>query len=276
MKKKTLKTTRLIALIMILVLTLSAVSFTNVFAADTQEQIDWTVQLDTAKGKGYTSDKIYININGTEGSTGWINLGKAVGTGIFFYNVTATVNFKAPDVGEVLSVDTKVSGTDGWYPSGIHLWYSESENHVYIPGGKWVDNGEVVNFKPNRGVSMTVWTANVKNAGTDRNVYATLVDENGLRSAKTNLSQFFDGNAFERSSGVSVVIDTPENFGALAYIDFELSGGSAVASGWKLASVTVKSYVTDKQFVTGADDTNWRTVEVNRWGDKGSPIRVYF
>lgn len=264
MKKKVFKRTKLVALIMLLALTLSAVTFTNVSAANDTKQMRYEIRILTHSGLYTgTDDDIWVNIHDLYGKeTGWMNIGSKTEKDVW---VTGK------EIGNNTSrmpayVEVKVDGSDGLYPDTIYITPEGAEKPYMIFGGAWVDNGETVRFdlKANSSYLMFVNTADVSYAGTDRNVYATLVDENGVRSARTNLTEITGAlNCFERDSRHRYWIHVPEEFGDLHHIVFELSGGSSVASGWKLGSVEV---ILTNQF---------KTIEVNQWGDKGQPITVY-
>ena len=262
MKNKFTKRVLSLVLVLMMVLTTAVVSMGSASAASNGE-VEYSVTVRNAYGDGECIfGDLLVNINGTEGSTGWQNLGTP--------SYVNDEKFTAPYVGEITSIDACVDSNvnNGFYPNYFDITTMGTTTRIY--GGEWLDNGETVNFGVDDKVySIDIFTSIDEKAGTDLSVYVTLFDEDGDHSKAINASDLsFCSNAFERGDVTTVYIHTPDEFDDLKEIRFELFNGPTIGSGWLLEKVYVDQ-------VSGEGDLHCEKL-VCQWGDEGEPITVKF
>lgn len=260
----TKKTTRIMALIIAMITALSAMSAFTLTASAANEEITYNVNFDLW---GYSSQHVYVKINGTDGSTDWYNAG-AIG-----YYTSSHFSFTDRNVGEIqsISIKTQLGGCliDG--PVNEFLYFNDwgfstvKVNGVTIYGGRKItEPGEYTFSVTDNVYKVTIKTADEKKAGTDLNVNVTLNGTNGKSSKTVNTSK--DGsivlpsatpfNHHERGGTTVTMVYAP--FDVLESITIKLDGGAIAAKGWLCESVTIEQ-------MQGGTDTGVKTIEVNQW-----------
>lgn len=255
-------TKRLLALIlaMITICSVTAIAATNVSAAE--EEIEYQVKVSLPFGDcyGYCS---YIKILGKDSSTRWI----------FSEDLYATkkgiLTFKANDVGEIMGISMKTEKYNSFYPNYANIKTEKQDVTIYC--GDWIDHGEVGTFmKTDRVYKLNIVTGDVSKAGTDQNVYVTLYDEDGKKSATVNASEVQNHeNAFERKTDARIFIRVPDDFTNLDKMDISLSGGLIGGHGWYLESITATT-------VNSTSPAQKVYKEINEWHYKGDNFTVEF
>ena len=264
-RTKTKKGTRILALVIAMITALSPMAaFTLTTSAAGEEEITYKCDFDLW---GSSSQRVYVKINGSSGSTDWHNVG-AIGSYTRTY-----FSFTDKNVGEIesISIKTDLDGCifdgpvnqfryfDPWAPISMTV------NGVTIYGAQRISEpGEYTFYKTDNVYRVRIKTSDEKKAGTDLNVNVTLNGTDGTSSKTVNMSK--DGfdttgdgcylNAFEKGHEQTTYIYAP--FDVLESITIELSGAAIAAKGWKCESITIEQ-------MQGGTDTGVKTIEVNQW-----------
>lgn len=248
--------TKTISLIMAMLMTLSAIGITSVFAAN--ETDIYTITASTAGSNGTTKNDLSFKLYGTNGtSTDWVTkaCGKNKGTSSF--------TFESNYIGtEIEKVEVKISGTDGWFPDYVKVTSQKGKIDTTLYGGRWLDNEGTITLKPTDNVfKITIKTADVYLAGTDCDVHMALIDENGKKVTFNNLHDIHPKfNAFERNDSMSAYIACPDNFGKLQYVELwtSLCTGADTTAKWMIERVTAEQ-------VSGANTGDSFSVKIDMW-----------
>lgn len=216
---------RIVTLILILMITVSTIAVSTISASATC--INYRFEVDFADA---TADVIAFDVECENGTFSmWSTWGSH-----------EAVSINRPDMGEPKKVNIKNIGANGCYPNYISITRNKTKKTTTFYGGRWVDNAIPVTLATNDNVyKIDIKTADLKNAGTDSNVYFSLIDKDGNQSDKVNASSIHPkANAFERGDSASFYVHVSPYFGELDKVKFELGIWSA-ASTWKLESFTV-------------------------------------
>lgn len=216
----------------------------------------YTVTTTTAGTDGDTNNGIQINIHGTNGESGWMNssdLGNDQGT----QSATTISSY----VGKIQYIDVKVNSSNCWYPEKITIKDRFGGNDITFYAGYWMSNGpDYHTLKPTDNVfELNIKTGSDFTSGTDCDVYAQLVDENGVETGWTNLSDIHpDFNAFEANDNSTFYIKAPDNFGKIQYVELKTESNSTAGSDWLINEITVKQ-------VQGSNKDDKFTVKPGQW-----------
>ena len=226
---------------------------------------EYLVAVESSPGEGKCQGQLWVKINGTKGSTGFVNLGRICGNDCSEY-----VNFRAPFVDNIVSIDASVKSDrdDGWFPKSIVVRQGDSATHIM--GGKWVHQGEIVNFAVSAKIySVTINAKNAKKANTNGTVYVTLEDYKGVSSEKLNATMMSKAiNALECGDKIKLLVGVPKDFGTLKIARFEFGDGFTVKRGCWLESIGVK------MLGGNSDEACYIKADINKWGKKGEPVIV--
>ena len=198
----------------------------------------YTITTTTAGTDGDTTDGIQVNIHGTNGESGWMNfsdLGDDQGT----QSATTTSSY----VGKIQYIDVKVNSSNCWYPEKITVKAQFGGSEVTFYGGCWMSNGtDHYTLNPNDNVfELNIKTGSDFTSGTDCDVFAQLVDENGKETGWTNLSDIHpDFNAFETDDNSTFYIKASDDFGKIQYVELRSESNGTAASDWYIDDITVK------------------------------------
>lgn len=258
---------RILALVIAMITALSAMSAFTLTASAATKEIEYKGEFEHTTV--YPENRVYLKVNGTRGTTGWHYV--FGGDSIPEYDFS----FTDKNVGEILSytVHCDVPSTiEGWGQSELcekiyfKPWAPES---ITVNGVKIYCNKEI-NCTDNYTFSLTdnmyeirIRTADVKNAGTDLNVYIKLYGTDGQETNKINTSKGsvteHSGKPFNCHEQCSeTTITVPADFDRVESFTLSLSGKCIAAKGWKCESVTI-------QQIQGGTDSGVKKVEINEW-----------
>lgn len=217
---------RIITLILIMMITASTIAVSTISASSASYD-DYRLEVDFADA---TADIIVFDVECENGTFSvWSSWGSH-----------EAVNVDRTEVGEPKKVTIKNIGVNGCYPNYVSIKRYKTKKTTTFYGGRWVDNATPVTLATNDNVyKIDIKTADAKNAGTDSNVYFSLIDKDGNKSDKVNASSIHPkANAFERGDFATFYVHVPPYFGELDKVQFNLGIWSA-ASTWNLESFTV-------------------------------------
>ncbi len=289
MKSKSLKCFVSLALIIVMMMSVIAVSVVSASAVTNDnsfaltEILDYKFSISTAGTDGESSDKIEIKINGRKPisgeaySTEWHNVGKVAN------DSTDSASFSDIAIMNIDSITVKNCGSDGWYPEYVHLTaerIGEPAIDLTFYGGRWVDNGDEVTLAlTDKVLKFNVVTSSDSYSGTDADVIVSLYGENNNKIENCNLSDIHPKfNAFEKGDDATFYFAVPSNFGTLKKASFvlDLIGSEDnifnFGSDWKLGSV---------DFAFNGDEFNNKK-ELNKWlsgaesSDDHGPLEIKF
>ena len=265
----TTKTTRIMALIIAMITALSAMSAITLSASAASDEIEYKGNVNN--GKAYVEGRVYMKVNGTNGSTDWHY--------IFGGTTEDDTDFCFTDVnvGEIqsVSVQTNVPSTfEGLGQDAFSaFWYFDSwtienvmVNGIKISCYTTIENTDEYTFNVTDNIyRVEIKTADVKKAGTDLNVYVTLNGTDGTSIEEFNMSNHGTsytpsgipvGNDFEQGSRTVAYIHVP--FDVLESITIRLGGNAIAAKGWKCESITIEQ-------IQSGTDSGVKTINVNQW-----------
>ena len=250
---------RIVSIVLVAVMVLSTMAIATVSAFAESMKATYTVEVSTSGSDGCTADMIYLEvigeINGEEYSTDYHYCAH------FGYHKTDRITFSDDNIGSLQGVTVKKAGVNGWYPNYFRVTKTvagKSET-VTVYGGKWVENTEPVTFSKDDNVyKVDMKTSNEKGAGTDSNVYFSLIDKKDKETTSLNASSIHpSSNAFEKGDFASFYVSVPDYFGKMDKIRVELGAWTAGAP-WKLEyfNVTKVSGTEDDLNVTHTSTVN--------------------
>jgi hypothetical protein len=220
-----------------------------VIATSCEAIANYTVKLrtGTVPGSGTDSD-VYLSINGTKGSTVPIYLNGLLSGNAFENGDIDTVTLSGvKDVGNIESITVYLDGGDDWYLDGMLL------GEDYYPVHKWLSNSRVVATEANvTDYTITVKTADIAFAGTDGDVYVTLVGTNGKTEKILLDTSGYDD--FERDDNDTYTLNMVRNVGTVTQIIFSLEDGN----DWCVESIKLDG----------------KTYTVNRWLEEDNELTI--
>ncbi|CAF0916712.1 unnamed protein product [Rotaria sordida] len=223
----------------------------------TKNQYKITIYTGNKKGAG-TDANVFITLYGNLGETGAIMLDSKKKN--FEVGQKDEFTIECPSVGElnkILIAHNNKGLAAGWFLDRI-LIEDLSNNHTYeFPCYKWLakdeDDKQISRFlfpkkstnyekEPTTAIftdvgisyTITVYTGNKTNAGTDARVYIVM---HGKNSSSSKI--FLNNGKFEKKSIDKFTIDVPINLSPLAALDIG-HDNSGIGSGWYLDKVIVE------------------------------------
>ena len=254
----------------------------KLFTGDPKEsaQYRFTVKTGSATGAG-TDANIFVRLTGTKGETEECEISELYDGNVFEKNTTHTMTATFDrNVGEItkLSVRSDMSGVGAdWLVDNIKV--EPMYNGAVQSGGKtfiinqWINDRAVKTYAGTAQDSgqyrFTVTTGNATGAGTDANIYVKLVGSKG-ESAEREISELYNGNAFEKGTTHTVTATFDKNIGQIQQLKLR-SDRSGVGADW-LVDVIKAEPVWNNKVQSGAKtfrmkewitDQSWHTFSVD-------------
>ncbi|MGM9643968.1 MAG: PLAT/LH2 domain-containing protein, partial [Eubacteriales bacterium] len=195
-----------------------------------------------------TDSNVYLSINGTKGSTASVYLNGLLSGNVFENGDLDTVTIcGVKDVGTIESITVYLDGGDDWYLDGMNI------GEDYYPVHQWLSNSGFTAAKSNvTDYTITITTADVLFAGTNGDVYVTLVGTNG-RTDKILLD--INGyDDFERNDTDTYTLNMVRNVGTVTQIILSLEDGN----DWCVGSIKFDG----------------ETYTVNRWLEEDNELTI--
>ena len=234
----------------------------------------YTVSIKTGNIRGAGTDSnIYVRLIGADGKmTDEVRLNKLISGNAFEQNrtdtVTASFNCDVGTVDEIqVRSDMKWLAAD-WYVDWIKVRQEGSKIETTFTVGEWIadKNTRIYTTSPKKSTQykLTVNTGDELGAGTDSMVYVKLIGTNG-ETAEREISELYNGNAFERDTSHAVIANFDKNVGTIKKIMVRSDMGWAAAD-WLLSSIKAEPIVNGEvmpgeEFTINEwiNDKNWRT-----------------
>lgn len=249
-----------------------------------------SVKTGDVRGAG-TDANVFVQIYGEQGDTGKLQLRTAENTkNKFERGRTDQFVLEAVDIGKVemlrISHDNK-GASAGWFLDSVTVDIPSRGDHVVFPCHRWLaddeDDGKIerelfpgqqIHTNPKRPHEVTVYTGDVRGAGTNANVFLVMYGETG-KSDQFDLRNKSDN--FERGQVDKFKVEC-EDIGRLSKIRIG-HDNSGMGSAWFLEKVEIRRVKADDkeprsnrrksrdeevEEMTGEDDHNYLFV-CNRW-----------
>lgn len=159
-----------------------------------------------------------------------------------------TYTVKSADVGAIQSlklVSSKPNAKADWYVDNIGIYLEDEEGRPldsnFFQVRNWVIGGGEYIVAPSFRYDFEVTTGDVAFAGTDSNIYMSLIDKDGNSTSETHADSFVKGNAFERNSTNRFSAFFNENIGEIDGITIR-SDCSLLGSDWFVDTIKVSKY----------------------------------
>lgn len=246
--KKTLKQVTSILLVVVLVVSTMAISAVSTSAAEVK---NYQITITTGGHQGCSGDCYSYKIIGTKNSVEFTY------TTMSLQKTTKSLS-NCPDLGEIKSVVVSHwAGCDDIYINSIEICDKSNSSTTVFYGGRWVGSDDEITFDKTDNVYLvTINTGSDSGAGTNEDVYFTLIDENGNKTNQINGTGIHPAtDAFENSDSAKFYVCVPSDFGRINKVEIELKSDTAYRiigipllfgiadlfnSDWDLASVSLK------------------------------------
>lgn len=253
-----------VSAILTLVMIMSA-SVVAIVPANAAAQDTYTVNCLTQASTS-TSD-VYIRVYGTEGTTGWHNLGE-IGD-----DENTSAQFTDRNVGEITKIEIEHIidwFQDLWNPSVITVKNSTDETTFYN-SNPLPTKGVVTLSNTDIAYSLNIKTSKDKNSGTDADVLVKLTDTAGS-SFTTELSALHPkANAFEAEDDTTIYITAPTTMEKIKSIELSIDTGTwyKLGADWRVLEFTLTQ-------LTGENAGDTFTKTVNQWITEDEPFTATF
>ncbi len=222
-------------------------------AADTEipinageQPIEYIVSVQTGDiADAGTDANIFLTINGTKGSTAEERINGLVSGNGFERGDINKVTLKLKDVGDITSINIRHDNqyaAAGWYLDNVRIAKGSVVGKQYFfDAKKWLQGSDLsaslTPGEPKKDYAITIKTMDQAGAGTDSNIFITLIGSKG-NSGEIRANGLLSGNAFERNSTDKFTLSAVKDIGVISQVKIR-SDGAYAGAGWDLGTVTV-------------------------------------